>query len=179
MGELILVVGGARSGKSDYAQVLAESLPGPRCFVATCPKVDSEMDERIARHQRDRKGKGWQTVEEERDIAGFFRETVETKLYLLDCLTLWVNNLMYRAKQEKQPFGEDEMVAELRLLLDAVRMSSATVICVSNEVGMGIVPDNPTARLYRDLVGRCNRLVAEAADRVVFVSCGIPMDIKN
>lgn len=179
MGKLILIVGGARSGKSDFGQRLGESLPGPRCFIATCPHLDSEMEFRIKRHQQDREGKGWQTVEEEADPAGLIKRRTDIRLYLLDCVTLWVNNLMYQAQQRNLNFDEDEMASEARRLIAAIAEGDADVICVSNEVGMGIVPDNPAARKYRDLVGRCNRLLAKGAEQVYLVSCGIDMRLKG
>lgn len=178
MGRLILVTGGARSGKSDYALQLAQSLPGPRCFIATCPVVDSEMDERIARHREERAGTEWQTVEEQTDIGAVLRAHQDDPVCLIDCLTLWVNNLLYRGEQTGKLFSDAEMRRQCDLLTRAAAVHQGAVICVTNEVGMGIVPDNPSARLYRDLVGRCNRMMAAAADEVYLVSCGIPLRLK-
>jgi adenosylcobinamide kinase/adenosylcobinamide-phosphate guanylyltransferase len=178
MGRLILVTGGARSGKSDYALQLAQSLPGPRCFIATCPVVDSEMDERIARHREERVGTGWQTVEEQTDIAAILRAHQNDPVCLIDCLTLWVNNLLYLAEQSDKLFSDADMRQQCDLLTEAANIHQGTVICVTNEVGMGIVPDNPAARVYRDLVGRCNRMMATAATEVYLVSCGIPLRLK-
>lgn len=178
MGRLILVTGGARSGKSDYALQLAQSLPGPRCFIATCPVVDSEMNERIARHREEREGTEWQTVEEQTDIAVTLRSHLDFPVCLVDCLTLWVNNLMYRVEQTGKLFTDAEMRHQCDLLTEAASIHQGTVICVTNEVGLGIVPDNPSARLYRDLVGRCNRMMAAAASEVYLVSCGIPLRLK-
>lgn len=178
MGRLILVTGGARSGKSDYALQLAQSLPSPRCFIATCPVVDSEMEERIVHHREERMGTEWQTVEEQTDIAAILRARRDDSVCLIDCLTLWVNNLMYLAEQSKKTFTDSEMRQQCDLLIDAVNDHQGTVICVTNEVGLGIVPDNPAARLYRDLVGRCNRMMAAAATEVTLVSCGIPLQLK-
>jgi len=178
VGRLILVTGGARSGKSDYALQRAQELPGPRCFIATCPVVDSEMAERIARHREERAGTEWQTVEEQTDIATVLQERKDCGVCLIDCLTLWVNNLLYHAEQSKKIFLDTEMRRQCAFLLRAAQEHPGTVICVTNEVGMGIVPDNPAARLYRDLVGRCNRMAAAAADEVILVSCGIPLQLK-
>jgi adenosylcobinamide kinase/adenosylcobinamide-phosphate guanylyltransferase len=178
MGRLILVTGGARSGKSDYALQLAQSLPAPRCFIATCPIVDSEMDERIARHREERAGTEWQTVEEQTDIAAVLRGHQDDPVCLIDCLTLWVNNLLYRGEQTGKLFSDAEMRRQCDLLTRAAVVHQGAVICVTNEVGMGIVPDNLSARLYRDLVGRCNRMMATAADEVYLVSCGIPLRLK-
>ena len=178
MGRLILVTGGARSGKSDFALQLAQSLPAPRCFIATCPVVDSEMDERIARHREERAGAEWQTVEEQTAIAAILRARQDDAVCLIDCLTLWVNNLLYLVEQSGKMFSDAEMRQQCDLLIQAACDHHGTVICVTNEVGMGIVPDNPAARLYRDLVGRCNRMLAAAADEVYLVSCGIPLRLK-
>jgi adenosylcobinamide kinase/adenosylcobinamide-phosphate guanylyltransferase len=178
MARLILVTGGARSGKSDFALQLAQSLPAPRCFVATCPVVDSEMDERIARHREERAGAEWQTVEEQTAIAAILRARQDDRVCLIDCLTLWVNNLLYLAEQSGKMFSDSEMRQQCDLLIQAAGVHHGAVICVTNEVGMGIVPDNPAARLYRDLVGRCNRMLAAAADEVYLVSCGIPLRLK-
>jgi adenosylcobinamide kinase/adenosylcobinamide-phosphate guanylyltransferase len=178
MGRLILVTGGARSGKSDFALQLAQSLPAPRCFIATCPVVDSEMDERIARHREERAGAEWQTVEEQTDIAAILLAHQDDPVCLIDCLTLWVNNLLYLDEQSGKIFSDAEMRQQCDLLVQAAGEHHGTVICVTNEVGMGIVPDNPAARVYRDLVGRCNRMLAAAADEVYLVSCGIPLRLK-
>jgi adenosylcobinamide kinase/adenosylcobinamide-phosphate guanylyltransferase len=178
MGRLILVTGGARSGKSDYALKLAQSLPAPRCFIATCPVVDSEMDERISRHREEREGTEWQTIEEQTDIAAILRAHVDYSVCLIDCLTLWVNNLMYHGEQSGKLFTDTEMRRQSDILTKAASIYQGTVICVTNEVGLGIVPDNPAARAYRDLVGRCNRIIAAAASEVYLVSCGIPLRLK-
>jgi adenosylcobinamide kinase/adenosylcobinamide-phosphate guanylyltransferase len=178
MGRLILVTGGARSGKSDFARQMAESLPGPRCFIATCPVVDAEMAERIARHREERAATEWQTVEEETDIAALLLARQGNYVCLIDCLTPWMNNLVYHAERSEKSLDDSEVRRQCVLLTKAANDHPGTVICVTNEVGLGIVPDNPAARLYRDLVGRCNRLVAAAADEVYLVSCGIPLRLK-
>ncbi|MBL4902277.1 MAG: bifunctional adenosylcobinamide kinase/adenosylcobinamide-phosphate guanylyltransferase [Desulfocapsa sp.] len=175
----ILVTGGARSGKSDYAQARAESIPGHHCFLATCPVIDSEMDARISRHKADRAENIWQTIEEELDVAAVIQSLKPDTVCLLDCLTLWVNNLMYNAEKTNVTFGENEIRAKAIELCKKAKEFSGTLICVSNEVGMGIVPDNATARRYRDLVGRSNRIIAAAADEVILVSCGLPLFLKK
>ena len=178
MGRLILVTGGARSGKSDYALQMAQSLPGPRCFIATCPVIDAEMEERIVRHREERMGGEWQTVEEQTDIAAILRAHQDDPVCLIDCLTLWVNNLLYHGEQSGKSFADAEMRLQCELLTKAAFIHQGTVICVTNEVGLGIVPDNAAARVYRDLVVRCNRIIAEAASEVYLVSCGIPLRLK-
>lgn len=181
MGSLILVTGGSRSGKSDFAQQRAEDIPGSHLFIATCPSTgmqDTEMDARIHRHQQDREGKGWQTIEEPLQIAQRLSDCEPDSTILIDCLTLWVNNLMYAAEIKGQQVNEEHIKEQAKLLARAVGKHRGTVFMVTNEVGLGIVPDNPAARLYRDLVGRCNQVMGWAADQVFLVTCGIPQQIK-
>lgn len=176
---LILVTGGARSGKSSYALERCESLAEQKAFIATCPVMDQEMAERIEAHRLERQGRGWASFEEETAIAQLLPSLKAYKIVLIDCLTLWVNNLMYRAELASLPFGEKEMRNECIALLAAVESFAGMVCVVTNEVGLGIVPDNALARRYRDLVGSCNRYLAEKADDVVLVSCGIPLSLKT
>ncbi len=181
MGTLILVTGGSRSGKSDFAQQRAEEIPGSRLFIATCPSTDmsdKEMDARIHRHQKDRQGKGWQTIEEPLQVAQRLSDCEPNSTILIDCLTLWINNLMYAAEMNGQQVNEEQIKEQAKLLARAANRHRGTVIMVTNEVGLGIVPDNPVARLYRDLVGRCNQVMGRAADQVFLVTCGIPQQIK-
>ncbi|HID69818.1 MAG TPA: bifunctional adenosylcobinamide kinase/adenosylcobinamide-phosphate guanylyltransferase [Desulfobacterales bacterium] len=179
MGTLILVAGGARSGKSDYALARAEAMSGPHCFLATCPVIDGEMEKRIARHKAERAGGIWHTIEEELDPAGIIQSLSADTVCLVDCLTLWINNLLHHAYSMGFSFDEDDMQNEAEALVRQASIFQGTIICVSNEVGMGIVPDNFAARHYRDLVGRCNRIIAAAADEVILVSCGLPLHLKE
>ncbi|MBI5831711.1 MAG: bifunctional adenosylcobinamide kinase/adenosylcobinamide-phosphate guanylyltransferase [Armatimonadetes bacterium] len=179
MAEVILVTGGARGGKSGYAQQWAESLPGARAIIATCPVLDGEMAARVARHQADRAGRGWRTVEEPLDLARALAELADTPVVLIDCLTLWVNNLLHRAGEAGLMFGEDEVVPETDRLTAALAAHPGTVILVSGEVGWGIVPANELARRFRDVAGRVNQRVAAAADRVVLMVSGLPMAVKG
>lgn len=180
MARVILITGGSRSGKSGYAQAMAESLPGPRVFVATCPVVDEEMRQRILKHQRARSAGQWQTIEEPLDLVRVIRDTAATPVVLVDCLTLWINNLMYDAEQHSRPPVAEEQVADLcGEVLAACAAREGTILFVTNEVGLGIVPENHLARRYRDLVGRCNQALAAGADVVTLVTCGIPLHLKG
>ena len=178
MKKLVLVTGGARSGKSSYALSTAEALSEKRLFVATCPHLDEEMSGRVERHKRERQGRGWQTVEETTDLARVLAEETDSfEVVIIDCITLWVNNILYVSGEENV---DDYMIRDLcRLWLKSAVNFSGVVVCVTNEVGMGVVPDNRLARKYRDLVGTCNQLLGEMADEVILVSCGVPLFIKK
>ncbi|HAU38995.1 MAG TPA: bifunctional adenosylcobinamide kinase/adenosylcobinamide-phosphate guanylyltransferase [Phycisphaerales bacterium] len=179
MARVILVTGGCRSGKSAYAQRLAEGLPGRRAYVATCPVIDEEMRHRIQRHREARKAAGWETVEESLALAKALTAVGQYDVVLVDCLTLWVNNLLHEAERKGDDLDEDHVAQRCQEALRACRALPGAVIFVSNEVGMGIVPDNPLARRYRDLVGRCNQVIAAGADVLTLVSCGIPLFLKG
>ena len=179
MNRLTLITGGARSGKSGYAQQLAEQHVGPRVFLATSRADDPEMAARIERHQREREGRNWQTVEEPLDPARALAGIEPEALVLIDCLTLWIANLMQRCDEQGHDLDESGIVRETERLLAAARNRPGPVIMVSNEVGLGIVPDNPLARRYRDLVGRCNQVVAAGADQVFLVSCGLALTLSG
>jgi len=179
MARITLITGGSRSGKSSFAQRLAEEETGSRLFLATCPATDREMEMRILRHVRDRRQGNWDTVEEPIRLADELHRSGRYDTVLIDCLTLWVNNLQYEALQGRRVLDEDLMREETERLLAAARVHPGQVIMVTNEVGLGIVPVNPGARQFRDLVGRCNQCVGAAADRVFLVCCGIPLQIKG
>ena len=179
MAQIVLVTGGCRSGKSAYAQRLAESLPGRRLFVATGPVTDEEMRLRIEDHRQARRDRDWETVEEQVDLATVFRGHREYEVLLVDCVTLWVNNVMYHAEQAGHAVLEQEVAETCRDWLATARQRNGTVILVTNEVGLGVVPDNALARRYRDLVGRANQSIAAAAETVTLVTCGIPWHLKT
>ncbi len=179
MAELVLISGGSRSGKSDFARQLAESLAGPHIFLATCPEVDDEMAERIRRHREQRRNSGWQTIEEPQDLTGALARCPDGATVLIDCLTMWIGNLMYKAELQERHLDEDEVLEKAEQLADAARQHQGTVIMVTGEVGLGIVPDNRQARLYRDLVGCCNQCMGRRADRAYLLSCGIPLQLKG
>lgn len=178
MAKIILATGGARSGKSAYTQNLGESLPGKQTYVATCPVPsgeDAEMMDRVNRHQLDRLGAGWDTIEEAFDLQGVLKEHSDVGVMLVDCLTLWVSNLM----QSSDDISEDKMISICQEIIKLCRQRLGTVIFVTNEVGSGIVPANAMARKFRDLTGRCNQEMARGADEVIFFSCGLPLFLKK
>lgn len=165
----VLVTGGARSGKSLYAEGLVNASQRERIYVATCTPFDDEMRQRIDRH-RDQRGEGWRTIEEPRDLAGVIAaESTEGRAILVDCLTLWLSNLI---------FAEADPEAETARLAGALRAAPGPVVLVTNEVGSGIVPDNALARRFRDEQGRLNRRIAELADVAVLVAAGLPLVLK-
>ncbi len=176
MSNLVLVTGGGRSGKSAFAQRLAEGWSGPRAFLATCPVIDSEMCERVRRHQLARSSTDWRTIEEPLDLAAGILSAQEAPVVLVDCLTLWVNNVMYAAGQ--QQICEDDIALRCQPVLQAARTHGGQIVFVTNEVGLGLVPENPIGRRFRDLAGRVNQIVAEACDEVFLVVCGQPIQIK-
>lgn len=165
----LLVLGGARSGKSHYAQARAELLDGELVFVATAQALDGEMTDRIARHRADR-GPRWITVDAPIELAAAIRaESREDRVLLIDCLTLWTTNLL---------LGERDIPAATEELIAAITDAAGPLILVANEVGLGIVPDNALARRFRDEAGRLNQRLAAAVDGVVFVAAGLPLKLK-
>lgn len=168
-GSSLLVLGGARSGKSRYAQARAEAAGESPVFVATAEAFDDEMRERIARHQADRDAR-WRTVEAPRDLpAAIDALDAEDAVVLVDCLTLWVSNLL---------LADADMPRAGRELCDAIGRFSGTLILVANEVGLGIVPDNALARAFRDAAGQLNQSVAATAHEVALITAGLPLTLK-
>lgn len=179
MAQLILVTGGARSGKSDFAQELAGRIAGEDVlFVATAEAGDDDMAGRIAAHRRSRPA-AWRTVEAPRRVGPAVRGVPPAGVVLVDCLTLLVSNVLLSLGDEPAADAAATAVTdEVECLIETARASSGTVIVVTNEVGLGIVPVNRLARLYRDLLGRANaRLAREAAEVYLLVS-GLPLEIK-
>jgi len=179
MARIILITGGSRSGKSTHAQHIAESISGTRTYIATCPHIDEEMTERIWKHREARESSCWQTIEETIDLAGALRKSKESQVILVDCLTLWINNILYEAGQRGESFNEEAIGSRCREVLNVCDGLPGTVIFVTNEVGMGIVPESPDSRIYRDIAGRCNQIIAGRADVVIFMISGLPLRIKG
>ncbi len=164
-----LILGGARSGKSAYAQVLAEAYSPERLYLATGAPGDEEMAARIARHQADR-GVGWKTLEEPLEVvSALLTHAQASRVVVVDCLTLWLSNLMLA--------GRDPGVA-VTALAEAMGALAGPVVLVSNEVGMGLVPDHKLGREFRDWQGRVNREIGAACDAVIFVAAGLPLQLK-
>jgi adenosylcobinamide kinase/adenosylcobinamide-phosphate guanylyltransferase len=167
---LTLVLGGARSGKSGFAEALVEGVAGCGTYCATAEAGDAEMAARIAAH-RSRRGAFWRTIEAPLAVAGVIAaEANPTRPLLIDCLTLWLSNLMLAGA----PI--DEEFARLRM---ALRDAAGPVVLVANEVGLGLVPETPLGRNFRDAAGRLNQEIAGLADRVVFVAAGLPLVLKG
>lgn len=165
----LFVLGGARSGKSRYAQQRAEAIGGRHLFVATAQAWDDEMRDRIARHRADRDAR-WETVDAPRDLAAALEANSGAgAVALVDCLTLWLTNLL---------LANADLDAATQDLCEAIRGFEGTLILVSNEVGFGIVPENALARRFRDAAGRLNQAVAAAADEVALVVAGLPLRVK-
>lgn len=162
-----LVLGGARSGKSRHAQALAEAAGARRVYLATAEARDGEMAERIARHRAER-GTGWQTAEAPLAVTAALAGAA-ADVVLLDCLTLWLSNLMLAGRDAE---------AETDALLAALAAAPCPVVLVSNELGLGLVPETPLGRAFRDAQGRLNQRVAAAVPRVTFVAAGLPLRLK-
>jgi adenosylcobinamide kinase/adenosylcobinamide-phosphate guanylyltransferase len=167
--DITLVLGGARSGKSRYAEGLMAAHPPPWFYLATAEAFDQEMVERIAVH-RARRQAGWQTIEAPHELAGSLRAVPTGASVLVDCLTLWLSNRV---------LAEADIDTEIGALENALARHAGAVVLVSNEVGFGIVPDNALARRFRDLQGRLNQRLAAQADRVVLVVAGLPLTMKG
>lgn len=163
---VVLVLGGARSGKSRFAESLVHQ---PAHYVATAQAFDDEMRERIAAHKVQR-GAGWVTHEEPFDLVGELSKLGADDFILVDCLTLWLTNLL---------LAERDCESEIQKLVNYLRTATSRIVIVSNEVGLGIVPDNKLARRFRDIQGIANQRVAEVALNVVFMVAGLPLTVKG
>jgi adenosylcobinamide kinase/adenosylcobinamide-phosphate guanylyltransferase len=178
MAHIIFVTGGARSGKSSFAEKRALEFGTPLGYLATAQMLDSEMDERVSRH-RERRGAEWHTIEEPITLSQeLARCDGQYKAILVDCMTLWLSNLLFKYEADGPTQSERLIREDLLQLRDVLQTMVTPVILVSNEVGMGIVPDNALARLFRDIAGTANQTLAAAADEVHVVISGIPLKLK-
>lgn len=185
--EIILVLGGARAGKSAFAERLAVEGAGGTAgagegavaFIATAEALDEEMRERIDRHRAARPA-GWRTIEAPRDLAGAVREAAGAATVVVDCLTVWVSNVLLELAErgERLRGGESIVGARVEEVVRLMGQGSARWIVVSNEVGLGLVPETELGRVYRDALGRANQVVAAAARRVYLLVAGVPVVVK-
>jgi len=177
-----LILGGARSGKSRYAETLAHASGLPVTVIATAEALDAEMTARIRRHQDDRPA-GWRTVETPVTLAATLREEArDGRCVIVDCLTLWLLNLMTGAENLPEPPDAShlpQLQAERAALLDSLPALPGQILLVANEVGLGLVPETPLGRLYRDEAGRLNQALARVCERVSFVAAGLPLALKG
>ena len=180
MGELILVLGGARSGKSTFAQNLAQQMGEQNVvFVATAEARDEEMRLRIEKHRQKRPA-GWRTLEARRHVGQEVKEADSSeKVVLVDCMTVLVSNRLIEYEDAFVPEVEATVMEEVDALISCAKKVSGAVIVVSNEVGMGLVPPYPLGRAYRDLLGKSNQVLAAEADHVYLLVGGLPLDIKG
>ena len=166
---ITFVLGGARSGKSQFAERFTASTSLEQIYIATSQVLDAEMQERVEQHKLDR-GEGWRTIEEPLNLAeALLNESKADTAILVDCLTLWLTNLMM-SDQDIEAAGDELAAVLLRL--------TGPVILVSNEVGQGIVPENAMARAFRDHAGRLHQKIAEVSGEVFFVTAGLPQKLK-
>jgi adenosylcobinamide kinase/adenosylcobinamide-phosphate guanylyltransferase len=174
MGEkMIFITGGCRSGKSRFALDYANQHFSKKLYLATCEALDEEMAQRIEHHKKMR-GPEWQTIEEPVEIAEKIRQYRErVEVILLDCITLWLSNLLTK--------GNDDLkiMDEINRFMEMMKQTPTSLIVVSNEVGMGIVPADPLSRRFRDLSGMINQRIAEVVDTVIFMFSGIPIFLKG
>lgn len=169
---ITLIIGGARSGKSKYAEELAAKSNLPVSYIATATAIDSEMEERIA-HHKTRRPENWTLLECPLELADLLKsEAQKEQTILVDCLTLWINNHLHKNHQQNFLLLFSE-------LIDSIQNSTANIIFVSNEVGLGIIPLGEITRQFVDEAGRLNQQIAQAANQVVFMVAGLPMILKN
>ncbi|MCE5195171.1 MAG: bifunctional adenosylcobinamide kinase/adenosylcobinamide-phosphate guanylyltransferase [Nitrospiraceae bacterium] len=170
MKKIIFIIGGARSGKSRFALAEASKIKGRRLYIATAQAFDEEMKERIEKHKKHR-GKDWETYEEPLEITEVIKTTKgKYDVFLIDCLTLWLSNLLMNKKNT---------TTQIEKFISSLSDVKYSVFIVSNEVGMGIVPENKLARQFRDLAGILNQKIAAIADEVYLVAAGMPIKIKD
>ncbi|MGD0915805.1 MAG: bifunctional adenosylcobinamide kinase/adenosylcobinamide-phosphate guanylyltransferase [Thermodesulfobacteriota bacterium] len=171
--EMIFITGGCRSGKSRFALDHADRHFSRKLYLATCEALDEEMAQRIEQHKKMR-GPEWQTIEEPIKIVERIKECGEgVEVILMDCITLWLSNLLTREKTDLK------IMDEMTRFVEMIKQTPTSFIVVSNEVGMGIVPADPLGRRFRDLSGMANQKIAEAANTVIFMVSGIPIFLKS
>lgn len=173
MSNIIFITGGARSGKSNFAVKLAKESKGKVAFVATAIAGDDEMKRRIILHKESRP-KEWTTIEEPLDLARAIEHVSDHDVVIIDCITLYLSNLFCDDHND-----EDKILAKIKKMLESAKSFRGTVIIISNELGMGIVPENQMAREFRDIAGRANQIIAEVANKVFVCFSGIPLQIKG
>ncbi len=179
----ILIIGGARSGKSHFAQELALRSGGPVLFVATAVAGDEEMRQRIEEHKRSRP-KSWGTLEVTRHVGNQITQIIgKTRVVIVDCITLLVSNVLGEYIAQDGEHIDDSLIektvdGEINELVECIKHLDASFIIVTNEVGMGLVPANKVGRLYRDLLGKANQLLAQQADEIHYMVAGLPLTIK-
>jgi adenosylcobinamide kinase / adenosylcobinamide-phosphate guanylyltransferase len=170
MRRVTLVLGGARSGKSRHAEGLARRHKGRLVYIATAEITDDEMRLRIERHREDR-GEKWMTVEAPLDLVAALQEAAHVSAFILvECITVWINNLIHH---------QMDVASQVKRLCAALPEMRGQIVIVTNEVGLGIVPDNSLARAFRDEAGRANQALAEIADEVLFIAAGLPLTLKK
>jgi adenosylcobinamide kinase/adenosylcobinamide-phosphate guanylyltransferase len=163
------VIGGARSGKTRYGLTLAEQSKRQKWMIVTAQETDDEMKERIALHRAER-DETWNVIEEPRKLVGVLGDTAHPdRVVVVDCLTLWLSNLF---------LVEADFWLEIKKLADLLRLNSGQVVLISNELGLGLAPDNPLGRAFRDAHGRMNQVIASSCDAVTFVAAGLPLSLK-
>lgn len=176
---LILVLGGTRSGKSEFAESLIKEMGEKITYIATAACLDEEMARRIIKHQQSRP-KEWKTIEATSGIPKVLKEVCSSSdAVLLDCLTLLVSNLLFEQEITDHGAAENRVLEEINQLARQAKNSPCPIVVVSSEVGLGVVPDNELARLYRDILGKANQILAQNAQDVYLVIAGIPVELKQ
>ncbi|HHU88377.1 MAG: bifunctional adenosylcobinamide kinase/adenosylcobinamide-phosphate guanylyltransferase [Sphaerochaetaceae bacterium] len=171
-GKITLIIGGGRSGKSSYGEALAKAIEGERFYIATAEVTDEEMAKRIEAHQKRREGLFSKTIEEPLDLAKALAKTEGASVVLLDCLTVWLGNVLHRR-------GLLDYYSEVEEFIEALKNNRTNLIIITNEVGQGIIPATQLSRHYRDHAGWLNQAVAQIADKVVWMVAGIPVVVKG
>jgi adenosylcobinamide kinase / adenosylcobinamide-phosphate guanylyltransferase len=171
MKKIIFITGAVRSGKSSFSVEIAKKSKKQVIFLATCKPSDGEMKIRVKKHQQNRPS-NWQTIEENLDISSVFKNTDSKNIILIDCITLWISNLLLYGLKEKDIFKKVEN------FITTIKETDSSIIIVSNEVGWGIVPENKLARTFRDIIGITHQKISQASNEVFLMVSGIPMKIK-